>query len=201
MLVTTSNPTDLLSFSNSQRQLIVPLPSSFWVSHCVDLDNKWLVRCLPVKAFAADQPQAHVQVLWPPNQRQSTRVQIDSESKNRLCCVLKMSPNCSPQCCNIDPAKLSAITTITQPSSGGRSHLHLRARTRNLHKEHRLRARSCKAFALLQSTSKSTTLCAVVPKHDRQQENKSPQKIDTRAVHVAHFQSSSSKLHHSPTFS
>ena len=43
----------------------------------VDMDNKWLVRCLPVKAFAADQPQAHVQVLWPPNQRQSTRVQIE----------------------------------------------------------------------------------------------------------------------------
>ena len=32
--ITTSNPTNLLSFfSNSQRQLIVPLPSSFWVSH------------------------------------------------------------------------------------------------------------------------------------------------------------------------
>lgn len=78
MYITTSNPTDLLSFfSNSQRQLIVPLPSSFWC-RSVDMDNKWLVRCLPVMAFAADQPQAHVQVLWPPNQRQSTRVQIDS---------------------------------------------------------------------------------------------------------------------------
>ena len=75
---TTSNPTDLLSlFTNSQRQLIVPLPSSFWC-RTVDMDNKWLVRCLSVKAFAADQPQAHVQVLWPPDKRQSTRVQIDS---------------------------------------------------------------------------------------------------------------------------
>ena len=71
--------------------------------------------------------------------------------------------------------------------------------------KHPQRAQASRTF--LQSirfasiTSKSTTLCAVVPKHERQQENKSPPKIDTRAVHVTHFQSSSSKLHHSPTFS
>ena len=134
-------------------------------------------------------------------QSASIECKLIAESKNRLCSVLKMSPDCSPRCCNPDPAKLSAITTITQPSSGGRSQPHLRARTRNIHKEHKLRAHSCKAFASLQSTSKSTKLRVVVPKHERQQENKSPPKIDTRAVHVAHFNSSSSKLHHSPTFS
>ena len=81
--ITTSNPTDLLSFfSNSQRQLIAPLPSSFWC-RTVDMDNKWLVRCLPVKAFAADQPQAHVQVLWPPTSVNQLECKLMAESKKQ----------------------------------------------------------------------------------------------------------------------
>ena len=78
-----------------------------------------------------------------------------AEFKNRLCCVLKMSPDCSCRLCNIDPAKLPAIATITQPSSGGRSQLHLRARTRNIHKEHKLRAHSCKTFVSFQSRQRA----------------------------------------------
>ena len=85
----------------------------------------------------------------------SIECKLIAESKNRLCSVLKMSPDCSPRCCNTDSAKLPAITTITQPSSGGRSHLHLRARTRNHNKEHKLRAHSCKAFASLQSRQRT----------------------------------------------
>ena len=69
--------------------------------------------------------------------------------------MLKMSPDCSSRRCNTDPAKLSAITTITQPSSGGRSHLHLRVRTRNIHKEHKLRAHSCKAFVSFQARQRT----------------------------------------------
>ena len=46
-----------------------------------------------------------------------------AECKNRLCCVLKMSPDCSPRRCNTDSAKLPVIVTMIQTSSGGRSHI------------------------------------------------------------------------------
>ena len=53
----------------------------------------------------------------------NSSAKLIAECKNRLCCVLKMSPDCSPRRCNTDSAKLPVIVTMIQTSSGGRSHI------------------------------------------------------------------------------
>ena len=163
--------------------------------------NKWLVRCLPVMAFAADQSQAHVQVLWPPNKRQSTRVQIEGGMQEQavlcaqnvtrlLASALQHRP--SKASCNHHDCTVIIRHKITTSSA-----------SENQEPPQRAQASSTllQGIRFISITSKNTTLSAVVPKHERQKQNKGPQKIDSGTVHVAHFQSSSSKLHHNPTFS